>query len=160
MPDQPRFTLSLDRRERYQFDTTFDWEGVATLLIDEPKPLGDSMGPNAARLVGAAVGNCLSASLLFCLEKAKQTVNAVHTEVVGTMIRNDRGRLRIGKLDVRITLDITVEQPERVTRCFDLFEDYCVVTGSIRKALPVSVTIMDPNGMELYRHAGESGTDS
>lgn len=160
MAEHRQFTLSLDRTEGYEFETTFDWEGVATLLIDEPKPLGGSKGPNASRLVGAAVGNCLSASLLFCLERAKQTVNALHTEVVGTMMRNERGRLRIGKLDVQITVDVTVEQPERVTRCFDLFEDYCVVTGSIRKGIPVSVTIVDPNGMELYRHAEDVETES
>ena len=156
MPSEGQFTLQLDRRERYEFAVKFDWERVHPLLVDEPEPLGQGNGPNASRLVGAAVGNCLSASLLFCLEKAKQTVKRLHTDVVGTMTRNARGRLRVGKIDVRITLDLAADQPERVTRCFELFEDYCVVTASVRRGIPVSVVIVDPSGRELYRQEDEA----
>jgi uncharacterized OsmC-like protein len=156
MAEGQQFVLRLDRRAGYAFDVRFDWERVTPLLVDEPQPLGGSRGPNASRLVGAAVGNCLSASLLFCLEKAKQTVNSLHTDVVGTMMRNPRGRLRIGKLDVRITLDVGAGRPERVARCFELFEDYCVVTASVRQGIPVSVTIVDPTGRVLYRQEDEA----
>ena len=97
------------------------------------------------------MGNWLSASLLFCLEKAKQRVSRRHTDVTGTMMRNARGRLRVGKLDVRITLDMAADQPERVTRCFELFEDYCVVSASVRRGIPLSVVIVDADGRELYR---------
>jgi uncharacterized OsmC-like protein len=155
MPNEGQFTLHLDRRERYEFAARFDWERAAPLVLDEPEPLGQRGGPNASRLIGAAVGNCLSASLLFCLEKAKQTVRSLHTDVVGTMMRNARGRLRVGKLDVRITLDVAADQPERVNRCFELFEDYCVVTASVRKGIPVSVVIVDSSGRELYRQEDE-----
>jgi uncharacterized OsmC-like protein len=151
MPDQDQFTVRLHRRERYEFEARFDWENAAPLLVDEPEPLGRSRGPNAARLIGAAVGNCLSASLLFCLEKARQSAPGLRTDVVGTMMRNPRGRLRVGKLDVRITLDVAADKPERVRRCFELFEDYCVVTAVVRQGLPVSVVIVDPGGRELFR---------
>lgn len=151
MAEHRQFTLQLERQEGFEFETTFDWGGVAPLLLDEPEPIGGAKGPNASRLVGAAVGNCLSASLLFCIEKGKQTVKRMHTDVVGTMMRNEQGRLRLGTLDVRITLDVEGDKPERVSRCLDLFEDYCVVTGSVRKGIPVSVTIVDPQGNELYK---------
>jgi uncharacterized OsmC-like protein len=151
MPEHDPFTLHLDRRERYEFEVRFDWEGVEPLVVDEPEPLGRGRGPNAARLIGAAVGNCLTASLLFCLEKARQTVQALRTDVVGTMVRNAHGRLRLGKLDVRITLDVAAAQPERVGRCFELFEDYCVVTAGVRQGIAVSVVIVDPGGRELFR---------
>lgn len=151
MPDHDQFTVHLDHRDRYEFEARFDWENVEPLLMDEPEPLGSGGGPNAARLLGAAVGNCLSASLLFCLEKARQTVRGLHTDVVGTMMRNPHGRLRVGKLEVRITLDLAAEQPERVRRCFELFEDYCVVTAGVRQGIPVSVAIVDPAGSELFR---------
>lgn len=156
MANDGQFTLQLDRREGYEFAVKFDWERARPLLVDEPEPLGQRNGPNASRLIAAAVGNCLSASLLFCLEKAKQRVNRLHTDVAGTMMRNARGRLRVGKLDVRITLDVAADQPERVNRCFELFEDYCVVTASVRKGIPVSVVIVDSNGRELYRQEDEA----
>jgi organic hydroperoxide reductase OsmC/OhrA len=153
-PDQ--FELQLDRRERYEFEVRFDWERAAPLLVDEPEPLGARKGPNAARLIGAAVGNCLSASLLFCLGKAKQEVRSLHTDVAGTMMRNARGRLRLARLDVRVTLDVSADRPERVQRCFELFEDYCVVTAAVRKGIPVSVVVVDPRGRELYRQDDEA----
>jgi uncharacterized OsmC-like protein len=151
MSDHDQFTVHLDRHERYAFGARFDRENVEPLVMDEPEPLGRGGGPNAARLLGAAVGNCLSASLLFCLEKARQSVQGLHTDIVGTMVRNPRGRLRVGKLDVHITLDLEGGQPERVRRCFELFEDYCVVTAGVRRGIPVSVVIADPVGRELFR---------
>ncbi len=143
-------SLVLERKQGYQFTTTFDWD-VDTLLLDEPEPLGGGKGPNASRLVGAAVGNCLSASLLFCLERAKQSVKSIKTEVNGTLRRNERKRLRLGRFDVHITIDIDANEPERVSRCIELFEDYCVVTASVRKGVDVNVAVTDVAGKELYR---------
>lgn len=151
MPDETQFSLSLDRITNYQFETRFDNDQLEPLLLDEPVPLGDDKGPNASRLVGAAVGDCLSASLLFCLEKAKQQVNGIKTNVVGTMRRNERGRWRIAELDVRITLDVVADHAKRVNRCLSLFEDYCVVTASVRKGVLVNVVVLDPQGNEMFK---------
>ena len=38
--------------------------------MDEPEPMGENSGPNAGKVLAAAIGNCLTASLLFCLQKA------------------------------------------------------------------------------------------
>lgn len=157
MTDHPQFTLTLEHVKDYEFTAHFDWDHVPPLLLDEPDPLGGSKGPNASRLVGAAVGNCLSASLLFCLQKAKQPVRSIAAKVTGTMRRNERGRLRIGRLDVEIVIDVAAEQPERVQRCLELFEDYCVVTGSVRKGIPVGVVVSDPQGQQLYRQESDAG---
>jgi len=155
MSEDSKFSLSLDRITKYQFEARFDNDRLDPLLIDEPVPLGDDKGPNASRLVGAAVGDCLSASLLFCLEKAKLQVNGIKTDVVGTIRRNEQGRLRIAEIDVQITLDVAADQVQRVSRCLSLFEDYCVVTASVRKGIPVSVRVLDPQGSELFKQGGE-----
>ena len=131
MSDENRFSLTLNRITDYQFETQFDNEQLKPLIVDEPAPLGEDKGPNASRLVGTAVGNCLSASLLFCLEKAKQHVKSIKTDVAGTLRRNERGRWRITQLDVHITLDVEADRVARVDRCLGLFEDYCVVTASV-----------------------------
>jgi uncharacterized OsmC-like protein len=154
MSDDHQFSLSLERLAGYEFETRFDWERVPPLLLDEPEPLGGAGGPNASRLIGAAVGNCLSASLVFCLEKAKQRVKSIRADVEGTSRRNQAGRLRLAQLDVHITVDVEVDQPKRIERCLALFEDYCVVTASIKKGVQVNVLVTDPQGTELFREDG------
>jgi uncharacterized OsmC-like protein len=112
--------------------------------MDEPPPLGDDTGPNAARVVAAAIGNCLSASLLFCLGKAHVEVADVKTRITGTIVRNERGRMRLGSLEVHIAPDLGAVPPEKIRRCLDIFEDFCTVTASIRDGLDVDVEVSAP----------------
>ncbi len=147
---EPRFTVTMEQLDGFEFKVKFDWEGVDDLLLDEPAPLGGNKGPNAARLVAAAVGNCLSASLLFCLQRSKVEVSGVKTVVNGSLVRNEQKRLRIGAMDVRIELDSPVERA-RLERCLGLFEDYCVVTQSVREGIEVGVEVVDPAGATLFR---------
>lgn len=153
MAENGAFSLRLERVENYQFKTVFDHEHLAPIILDEPPPLGHNKGPNPSRLLAAAVGDCLSASLLFCLQRAKIEVRNVTTEVAGALVRNEKGRLRIGRLDVRIMVDIAEEQ-QRIVRCLELFEDFCVVTASVRRGITVSVVVTNPQGQELYRDEG------
>src|SRR5687767_7098156 len=62
-------SVSLEQESDFAFRITFDNEGFAPLLTDEPSPLGHDRGPNPSRLLLASVVNCLSASLLFALRK-------------------------------------------------------------------------------------------
>jgi hypothetical protein len=62
----------LKQIQGYKFKAEFDAEGIPDLTVDELKPLGENSGPNPSRLLlSVAVGHCLSASLLFCLSKAR-----------------------------------------------------------------------------------------
>ena len=149
MSDEREFRLRLERIDGYEFETTFDMEGVKLLILDEPKPLGKARGPNAARLLGAAVGNCLSASLLFCLEKFRVGVNTISTEVKGTIKRLEGGRMRVAKLEVDISIDTEGDEPKRIGKCLSKFEDYCVVTGSIRDGIDVQVSVKDKKSNQL-----------
>lgn len=148
MADEHTFRLGLERVQNFEFQVQFG-DDLAPLTVDEPEPLGGGKGPNASRLLGAAVGNCLSASLLFCLEKARIPLEGMRTEVTGHLERNERGRWRVVKLDVHITLNIPHEDPQRVGRCLGVFEDYCVVTASVRKGIPVSVRVEEARGTVL-----------
>lgn len=135
------FTLTLDASAGYRQIADFDLPGVAPLLVDEPSPLGTGEGPNPARVLGAALGACLGASLLFCLRKARIDVRGIHTTVRGTLVRNERGRLRVGGVTVLLEPRIPLDQHDRVARCLTVFEDFCVVTASIRPALNISVEV-------------------
>lgn len=135
------FEVTLSRHDKYQFDVDFQDASGTTLRMDEPEPLGDGVGPNAARVVAAAIGNCLSASLLFCLGKARIDVADVETRITGTVVRNESGRLRLGSLKVHIDPDVGDVPPEKLQRCLDIFEDFCLVTASVRDGLDVEVEV-------------------
>jgi uncharacterized OsmC-like protein len=151
MPDNEmtRFSVTLSRVADYQFQVDFDETGVPPLLLDEPPPLGEAQGPNAARLVAAAVGNCLAASLLFCLEKARVPLESLRVRVRGSYVRNQAGRLRLGPLQVILEPETGEEHIARLFRCENLFEDFCVVTQSLREGLDVEVKVATPVAVDL-----------
>lgn len=146
MSETPTFALSMERQERFRFDVTFDRAGWPVLRLDEPSPLGDDSAPNASRVLGAAVGNCLAASLLFCLEKARVPVRGMRAEVSGQMGRNAKGRLRIAGIQVVLRPTVEGVAAERLARCLELFEDFCVVTQSVRDGIAVQVSV-EPEGV-------------
>lgn len=151
MTESTAFTITLQQEEGFDFRVTFDWPDNPDLLLDEPEPLGKRHGPNAARLVAAAVGNCLSASLVFCLKtKFKQSPGPVRARVAGQLARNERGRIRIGGLAVRIELAEEASVLQHLDRCMAQFEDFCVVTESIRQGIPVDVEVVDAAGRTLH----------
>ena len=144
------FSVELESREGYEFVARFDEPKDAELRLDEPPPLGAGRGPNAARLVAAAVANCLSASLLFCLRgKFKQHPGPLRATATGTLVRNEKGRYRIGGIDVVLSLGAPQGALAHLDRCLEQFEDFCVVTESVRRGIPVSVKVLDEAGAEL-----------
>jgi organic hydroperoxide reductase OsmC/OhrA len=68
-------------------------------------------------------------------------IREVHTEVKVNYVRNEQGRLRIGKIDVDIQPKFDPAELQKAQRCLELFEDYCVVTQSVRKGIDVSVAV-------------------
>jgi uncharacterized OsmC-like protein len=128
--------------EGYRFNAEFDVEGMPNLIIYEPKPIGQGLGPNPTRLLSAAVGSCLSSSLLYCLNKAHVRVRNFMTTVKANIERNEERRLRVKSIGIRIHLDVEEEDKSRVPRCLEIFENYCTVTPSVRKGIEVNVTIV------------------
>lgn len=144
----PDFEVQLAHRGRWAFDVDFRKEGVPGCVMDEPAPLGDQTGPDAARTLAAAVGDCLSASLLFCLRKFDREPEGLETAVRGFMTRNERGHLRVGSLEATLRLR-GLEVDTKVRRCTELFEEHCPVTSSVRQGIPVRVTVTDEKGSPL-----------
>jgi len=137
------FTIELEQQDGYEFLVRFDLDSVSDLLVDEPEPLGHARGPNPSRLLAVSVANCLSASLLFCLQKSKVEGVKLRSTVSGKHVRNEQKRLRIGGIDVKIHVaGVGAEDEVRLQRCLGLFEDYCVVTASVKGGIPVSVDVV------------------
>lgn len=132
---------AIELTENYRFRVRFDDEARTELIMDEPKPVGEGAGPNASRALAAAVGNCLTASLLFCLRKAKIEVATIKSTAKATVARNEEGYWRVQKLDIVLEPDVKTQEKPRMKRCLEIFENYCVVTGSVRKGLQVNVEV-------------------
>lgn len=147
-----QFALVLDLNEGYQFTVRFDTPDVRPLLVDEPPPVGRGAGPNPARLLGAALGGCLGASLLFCLRKARMQPSRLSVHVTGELARNREGRLRIAGIRVRLLPAVDAADRARLTGCLTVFEDYCIVTQSVRDGIPVEVEVSPEVGPAA--HAG------
>ena len=127
--------------EGFRFRVLFDEAGVPALVTDEPPPLGCGAGPNPSRLLAAAVGNCLAASLLFCMQKARLDVAGLVARVETDIGRNEQGRLRVRAMRVTLAPAVTEQVQARMGRCLDLFESFCAVTESIRHGVDVQVTL-------------------
>ena len=56
-------------------------------------------------------------------------------------MRQQEGYLRISKLEVEMELDVEETDRNRVSRCLDIFENYCTVTQSVKKGIEVTVNI-------------------
>jgi len=125
----------------YKFNIKFDLENVSNLTVDEPKPTGESRGPNPTRLLSAAVGHCLSSSLLYSLYKSRVKVKNVETVVTATAAMNQDGYLRIKDIDVQIRVEVDEEDKLRLSRCLEIFQNYCTVTESVRKGIQVNVNM-------------------
>ena len=140
--------VRLQQRQDYQFDIDFGGQ-VPRLLGDEPVPLGSGLGPSPVQLLAAAVGNCLSDSLLFALRKFKQAPDPIHTEVTAEVGRNAEGRMRVLGMDAKLTLGVPAGQLEHLDRVLGSFEGYCTVTQSVAGAFPVRVSVVDSEGKVL-----------
>lgn len=143
-------TVVLRQQADYRFDIQFG-EGMPILTSDEPAPLGAGAGPSPVQLLCAAVGNCLSDSLLFAFRKFKQRPEPIHCEVQAQIGRNEQGRVRVLKIDAKLQLGVAGDQIENSDRVLGQFEEFCTVTRSVSLAIPIHTTVIDIRGKTLKR---------
>jgi organic hydroperoxide reductase OsmC/OhrA len=144
----PIETVRLVQRQDYQFDVFFS-EALPPIAADALPPLGQGAGASPEQLLAAAVGNCLSDSLLFALRKFKQAPEPISTEVRAEVGRNAEGRLRVLALQADITLGVPAASLEHLDRVLASFESYCTVTRSVAAAIPVQLRVFDAEGAQL-----------
>ena len=140
--------VHLTQEKDYRFQIAFD-DGVPELTVDEPPPLGSAAGPSPVQLLTAAVGSCLSDSLLFALRKFKQSPEPMRCEVRADVGRNSEGRMRVLRMKAVLTLGVAANQLAHLDRALDQFEEFCTVTQSVRTGIPVTVEVYDASGLQL-----------
>src|SRR5579872_4780061 len=91
MADERTHHVKLRLLRGYEFVAEFpDVACGASILFDEPQPLGRNAAPNAAAVLGAAVGDCLASSLAFCLRRAHVVVDDLSVDVTTHVARNEQ----------------------------------------------------------------------
>ncbi|MFX1532096.1 MAG: OsmC family protein [Promethearchaeota archaeon] len=118
-------------------------------IDEENRDEVDMLGPNPSRLLALGVLGCLSASFIFCLKKRNFKVDDFIAEAEVVITRNEKGFLRIKKIDVNIQPKITDSDAlKRAKQCLksakdgvSFFEQYCIVTQSVRSGIEVNVNL-------------------
>jgi len=109
----------------------------------------DMLGPNPSRMLALGVLGCLSASFIFCLKKRNFKVEDFKGEAEVFITRNEKDFLRVKKINVNIEPKIgDPEVLKRAKQCLktvkdgvSFFEQYCIVTQSVRAGIEVNVNI-------------------
>lgn len=94
------------------------------------------------------------------MRKFKQAPGTLRAEVSGELNRNERGRVRIGRYNVTIHLADEAGAIQHFDRCLSQFEDFCVVTESVRHGIPVSVRVVDAGGTVVFADGQSAATAS
>lgn len=148
MSESSSFSVHLKLLSGYKFE--IDFGDAGQIISDEPEPLSGGEGPNPSALLAAAVANCLAASLIFAVRKFKEDPGQVSAKVHGELERQD-GRLRIGKLHVDLNLGAEAAALPHLERALSQFENFCVVTQSVRQGIEVSVAVRDNTGQIVHQ---------
>jgi organic hydroperoxide reductase OsmC/OhrA len=138
------FHIELLHQADFRFEVHFDNPAIPVLITDEGAPVGADAGPSPTQLLGTAVANCLAASLLFALRKYnKNDPGPLRAVATVHLVRNENRRLRIGAIGVDLHLAVPAAAIQMLDRVLAQFEEFCVVTQSVRAAIPVTVRVID-----------------
>lgn len=141
-------SVTITQQNNYQFLVDFG-AAIPGLVADEPPPLGSGDGPSPSQLLLAAVANCLSASLFFALQKFKQDAGGITTTATARVDRDEGNRLRVQEIAVGIRLGKGAADIGHLDRVLAQFEPFCTVSMSVRKGIPITISVEDSSGARV-----------
>lgn len=112
----------------------------SVFYTDEPDPVGEASAPATPAMLGAAIGHCLSASLLETLKHAHVPVKSFTAHVNSVVEENENGLPRISRVEVTLNPVITDSLP-RAENVSKTFEDRCTVSSSVRQGIDIRVHV-------------------
>ena len=140
--------VTLTRADKYKFLIDFG-SGMPAVAADLGRPLGEGSGPSPEHLLAAAIGNCLSASLVFALQRYKEDPGPLSARVAVTTGRNADKRLRVASMAVTLTVGDAAANLPHLAEALARFEEFCTVTQSVRAGIPIEVKVVGPDGTAL-----------
>lgn len=116
---------------------------IDNLYIDERNvEKAEKIGTSPTKLLALSVLGCLAASFSFCLQKKNFSLSELEGRAQVTISRNDKGFWRVKKIDVEMIPQInTPEMRKRADQCAEFFEQYCIITESLRNGFQVNVNL-------------------
>ncbi len=139
------FTIKMKKVGAMKFEVEWDKEQFDSIYFDEPPNAGgDDAAPNASRYLTAAVMNCLSASLTFCLKKARIPLDELEAEATCVIARNDEGYWRVKEINVNLKPhwnEWNDDMQKSLERCKKIFMNYCIVSASVKQGIPINVNV-------------------
>jgi uncharacterized OsmC-like protein len=141
----PRAKAQVDQVDGYRFRVSYPGSSVPPFEADEGPPLSRGQGPDPVLLLAAAIGHCLSATLVNTLARARVPATPIRTSVEVVLGRNEKGRKRVRAMEIRIECaPLHEEDRPRFDRSVEVFEDYCTVTGAVREGVKVQTVVSPP----------------
>lgn len=127
---------------QHQLNFKAELDGLHKAEIDELEPHGTDLAPNPADYLLLAVGGCLASAFMFSVSKFDVNLKKMHAKVRGKYTRVNE-HVRIERVDVILEVDPSTEKDLKEIKewCIGVFRNFCVVSESIRKGLPIRVTM-------------------
>ncbi|MBS7288719.1 MAG: OsmC family protein [Candidatus Freyarchaeota archaeon] len=112
------------------------------IMLDEPPEMGGTdTGPCPVHLLAASVASCLLASYLYCAKKARVKLKGA-SATARAESEWEKGRMRVKR--VMVGLELTPAggvSEKRAELCASVFRQFCIVTESVTRGLPVEVEV-------------------
>jgi len=143
MSEQLRTTVRLKLEKDMIFKCDMGNMKVKECYIDDTNEEEfDTWGPNPSKLLASAVLGCMSASLVFCVGKKGLKFDDFESEAEYVAERNDKGFWRVKEINVKLKPTTNDESViKRLKHCEKFFEDYCVITQSVRQGITVNAQL-------------------
>ncbi|MFX1327006.1 MAG: OsmC family protein [Promethearchaeota archaeon] len=143
MSQELKTKVSLKQEEEMIYKCNLGGINMHHLYIDESqKKAREKIGPSPAKLLALSILGCLSASLEFCLQKKNLSLLDLEGKAEVTIARNDKMLWRIKKIDIDIIPRVNnPKMRKRIDQCRKFFEQYCIISESIREGIELNVNL-------------------
>ena len=143
MPNESKSEVGIKLEEEMIFKCDLGQIQMNDLFIDEQhKKSIDKIGPNPSKLLGLSVLGCLAASFAFCLQKKNYTLSDLDGKAEIISKRNEKGFWRLKKINIKLNPKIdNPEMRKRADQCMKFFEQYCIISESVRNGIDLDVKI-------------------
>ncbi len=97
----------------------------------------------------AAVANCVTASFLFAVNRAKQDAGGLTTKATCHIGRNENRHFRVVKIDIEIQTGKAAAEIGELEDILSRFEGISTVSRSVLEGIPIETTVLDGTGKKL-----------